>query len=739
MTGTVRLALALMVGVLAAACGEPRARTSGSTAPDGGAPDGGIPDSGTPDGGAGDVSYLPVLASSDDYAAVAGPGAEVKYLTTVDGKPALAPLGQDECAFQNTRAHPYHLFFLRTFPEHSALSAARYEDLVLRRASRSFWGGGLKLFAATPHPKTGRTGVIAYTVYAGAGAGEQLTVAELVELDQRLERCVPYARELLVLVPDGAEQAAHLAPLAAELDAAGVVVVDPTSLRPGLTAEIYSEGEAYGYLKIVPQGGTTRSVSPRDVLIAESAPNDLTLVAGLVTRLPQSLASHVNLRLREKGIPSAAVPGIYDNAVVAGLVDRLVHLVATSTNVSIEPARLEDARAFWESRRPDVGQPASDLTVAEPRGFAAIGHDDAVAFGTKAANLGELRSVLPPENRMEGFAIPFSAYTDFVTQRGLTAQIDDLLADPLVRTDAAHKRARLSALRAGFRNAPLLPGFVASLETHIRAAYGDAGLTTRLRFRSSTNAEDLPGLTGAGLYDSRSGCLADDLDADLVGPSACLTPEHEAYLRAELIRRQAELVEHPERTFLVDLIADLEGDLANEKSAWLAVRRVWASLWNERAFDDREYYGIDHRRVFMGIAVHPTLVGEQLESVIVTNLEAAAATPLYRVVSQQGEIGVAEPIDPGATPEVLTFRRGPGSVATDVRLVAPSSLVPGGASLWSDAALTELAALLFTVQDHFEASVYPGLSPLSLDIEADVTMDGRTVLKQARPYVELGP
>jgi pyruvate, water dikinase len=61
--------------------------------------------------------------------------------------------------------------------------------------------------------------------------------------------------------------------------------------------------------------------------------------------------------------------------------------------------------------------------------------------------------------------------------------------------------------------------------------------------------------------------------------------------------------------------------LTEEKSALLAVRRVWASLWNERAFDDREYYGIDHSKVFMGVAVHPTFVGERLEAVVLTGLE----------------------------------------------------------------------------------------------------------------------
>jgi pyruvate, water dikinase len=473
-------------------------------------------------------------------------------------------------------------------------------------------------------------------------------------------------------------------------------------------------------------------------VIVESAPNDLSVVAGLVSALPQSLGSHLNLRLREKRIPSVAVPTIYDNSLAMGLSDRLAHLVADADSVVLEPARFEDAKSFWDKRRPNVGQPRANLDVATLRRLADLRAVDAIAYGVKAANLGELHPLLPVANRVEGFAIPFRAYADFARERGIQAKVAEVLADRQIRTDGAYRRVRLSELRTLIRTAPLLPDFTSQVEAQIRSVYGADGPKIRLRFRSSTNAEDLPGLTGAGLYDSTSGCLGDDLDGDTVGPSACLSAEHETYLRAQLALRGQELLEHPERVWLSDIIDDLEGDLANEKSVFGAIRRVWASLWNERAFDEREYYGLEHARVFMAIAVHPSFVGEKLESVIVTNLEPGSQAPLYRVVSQAGEVGVVEPADPTATPEVLTFRRGPSNVMQDVRLVAASSLT-SGAALWSDARLGELSSLLFQIQDHFASGVYPDLSPLSLDIEVDVTMDGRTVVKQARPYVELGP
>jgi hypothetical protein len=706
--------------------------------------DGDALDPGGDDAGAGgeagadpgaDAEFLTELPTTEAYASLAAEGAEVKYLAVVDGREPEAAFSGAECLFQNTSKYEYHVQFLRTLPGYEGLSSERYADLVLRRESRTMWGGGLRLFPATSHPVTGRAGVLAYTIYSESSAEEMLTLNDVVEVDRRLKTASSFASDFLVFTPDGTAQTTAMAALADELSAEGVAMVEPSALRPGFTAETYVEGEGYGYLRLVPDGASAENVGPRDVLVIDAAPNDLGLVAGLVTRVPQSLGSHVNLRLREKGIPSAAVASIFENSVIAALADRLVRVVAQGTRVEITPARLEDAEAFWNAHRPSVGEPQSDLAVTEPRSLDELRAGDAVAFGTKAANLGELSSILPEDNRVSGFGLPFSAYAQFMAETGLDAEVDALLADEQVYVDAAHKRARLEAIRDRIRAAELSESLIASLAAAIDAAYGEAGTTTRLRFRSSTNAEDLPGVSGAGLYDSRSGCLGDDLDADDVGPSACLNEEHETYLRAELARRQDELATYPDRAFLHELIADLEGDLADEKSAWRAVRRVWASLWNERAFDDREYYGLDHRAVFMGIAVHPSFVGEELEAVVVTGLEPDSAEPLYRVVSQRGEIGVVRPLDPDARAEILTFRRGEDDTPQEITLVQSSSLAEDGAPLWSDARVDELATLLFDVQDHFSVTVYPDITPLMLDIEVDVTMDGRTVIKQARPYV----
>jgi pyruvate,water dikinase len=168
-----------------------------------------------------------------------------------------------------------------------------------------------------------------------------------------------------------------------------------------------------------------------------------------------------------------------------------------------------------------------------------------------------------------------------------------------------------------------------------------------------------------------------------------------------------------------------------------ALKKVYASLWNERAFEERAYWGIDHRLAYMGIAVEPSFVLEKLDAVAVTNLDAGDGGALYRVVSQGERQGVVRPADPTLVAETMTFRRGADGQPAEFKILTPSSLSP--APLWTDAKRAELATLLFQVHDHFATKVYPMLVRPSIDVEIKLTRDDRIVFKQARPYLQTTP
>jgi pyruvate, water dikinase len=681
------------------------------------------------DAGGGGPAWLERLDRPEDFAGLQGEGWSVKYLGAVAGRTPPAALDRP-CTFQNTARFPLHLQFLHSFPELTNLDFATYLNLTQRAASRVWWAGELQLVPGGKHPRTGAPGLMAVFVYADAN--DPVGVDDLVAIDQRLKSCAPYARDLMVLVAADPDQNRDFLAKAPMLNARGVDVADLEKLRPVVGAEGYSLGEAYGYLRVVPRGTRPLEAGPRDILVSEGSFEDLGLVAGLVTALPQNLHSHVNLRLREKGIPNARIPDVYDNQAVLLLSGKLAHLTVAETQARLEPATLEDAEAFWKQHRPPARPLRANLEETRLRDFTVVAASEAIAYGVKAANLGELYRVLPPANRAPGFAIPFSVHRDFLAASGLDARVAAFVADPVVRTDTAARRRGLKQLRDAIEAAPLPAGLLDRLVVAARAAFGDGHAGAPTRFRSSSNAEDGELVSGAGLHDSARGCFVDDSDGDDVGPSACLSAEEATRLRAELDRRRAELAANPQRIWLVEVIDDLDSDLTRERTVARALRRVYASLWNERAFEEREYWSMDHRQAFMGVAVNPSFVLEQLDAVAVTNVPVAGGAPIYRVVSQRDGQPVVRPPDPTLVAETLTFNRGPGDMPTGVQVLTRSSLSPD--PLWTDARLGELARLMFVVQDHFGQKVYPEATNLSLDLEIKVTREGQLVIKQARPY-----
>jgi hypothetical protein len=677
--------------------------------------------------------YLTTLEKASDLVAMtagSGDDGSVKYLARVEGRAVLEPL-TERCYFQNMKQHTWHLDFLRSFPGLEGFAFQAYQSMVLRQASRRLWGGSVKAWPGTPHPSRDDAGVVSYFVYSD---GSGLDVAAVVEVDRTLKACAPFAEDRLVYVPDGPAQLTFLTRNRQALADEGVASLFPQDLIDPTRPIAYSTGEGYGTLRVVPPGQPLVDYGPHDVVVVESVPNDISVVAGLLSSNPQNELGHVNLRLREKGIPNAALPVVYDSEFVRDLSGKLVHVVVTDSAVTVTEATIEEAEAYWHAHRPSVPPVTADLTVTELISFVDLRARDEEAFGAKAANLGELTQVLEIPARTEGFGIPFSAYVRFLEETGLRQNVEAVLADPELRTNLGVKRSRLKALRDAIEAAPFPPALSAELEATIARVYGASGQTQYLRFRSSTNVEDLDAFTGAGLYDSKSGCLADDLDGDSVGPSRCLTESGRAALQADLEARKKLLEEHLDYAWLLPIIEDLEGDLAKEKPVSRAIRKVWASLWNERAFDEREYYGIEHRDAYMGIAVNPTFVVEKASGVAVSNLAVDDGPPLYQLNSQAGSESVVRPEDPTAVAELLTFRRaGDPPEVSDIDVQVHSNRVPDGTRVWPDAALAELGQLLFRVHDHFATEVYPDIVPLHLDFEVKHDAQGHVVIKQVRP------
>ena len=431
-------------------------------------------------------------------------------------------------------------------------------------------------------------------------------------------------------------------------------------------------GEGYGFLRVM---SLEERPNPRDIVIYETLPNELSRVAGIITTVPQTPLSHVNLRAVLDDVPNAFIRDALDDADIDDLIGSYVHYTVTESGYTIRAATPEEADAHFSASRPAVEQvPERDLTVTQITALGDIEFDDWNAFGVKAANLAVLRTLGFPDGTVpDGYAVPFYFYDGFMKHNGFYDDIEKMLADQEFQTDYDVQEDELKKLRKKIKKGETPQWMTAVLE-EMHAAFPES---TSLRYRSSTNNEDLPGFSGAGLYDSKT--------------------------------------QHPEET--------------EEDGIAKSLKQVYASLWNFRAFTEREFHRIDHLAAAMGVLVHPNY-SDELANGVAVSFDPFYGTGGYYVNSQVGEDLVTNPEAHSVPEEILLVPSG------TYRVLATSNQVPRDQLLMSDAQMDQLRGHLKVIHDEF-AELY-GIEagePFAMEIEFKITSDNVLAIKQARPWV----
>ena len=447
---------------------------------------------------------------------------------------------------------------------------------------------------------------------------------------------------------------------------------------PKITFRSLNEGVGYGLLRALSPGERPHS---RDVVIYEALPNELPRVAGIITTVPQTPLSHVNLRAVQDGVPNAFIRGALDNANVDALIDKLVRYEVTGTGYSIGAATRAEVDAHFASSRPAQEQtPQRDLSITEIIPLSDIGFDHWDAFGVKAANVAVLRTLGFSEGIVpDGFAIPFYFYDEFMKHNNFYTRIETMLADSDFQGDINNaQEEQLKELRDDIEDADSPQWILDALAT-MNDGFSEG---INRRYRSSTNNEDLPGFNGAGLYDSKSQKPDEDEDDGL------------------------------------------------DKS----LKEVYASLWNYRAFIERDFHRVDHLEAAMGILVHPSYQDELVNGVAVTFDPIYGWDGYYYVNSQVEEDLVTNP-DALSRPEELLLGPHGGRFGTQFVLATSNQVAPG-TLLMSDAQLTQLRQHLTVIHDHFKGLYNPAADePFAMEIEFKITSDDVLAIKQARPWV----
>jgi hypothetical protein len=466
-------------------------------------------------------------------------------------------------------------------------------------------------------------------------------------------------------------------------------IVDQNAPFRDLTFQPLVPTVGYGTLSYLPSEAIADAeLGPRDIVVTDQVPLDIPFVGGLITEAFQTPLAHMNVLSRGRGTPNMGLKNARDNPLLKPLFGKLVRLEVRASDFLIEAANDDDAVAFWNGRKPQgsAAVPRLDTSVRGLQPLSEHSIADIPFIGGKAAQLAELGRVglcalladPPVTTRVprDSFAIPVVYSLEHFEKSGAKARLAGYQQDASFNADPKVREQRLDSVRADILATPIDPELLRA----VRAQMSQNWPGQRVRFRSSSNTEDLPNFNGAGLY-----------------------------------------------------ISTGVNSNASDEEVATEIRSVWASLWRLRAYDEREYYDIDQNSVAMGVLVQEAFPSEAANGVAISrDVLAPSNEDTYYVNAQAGEALVTNPA-PGVTSDQFTYT--PYNNPT-VEMQSRSSLTNGERVL-SDAEASLVYCSLKQIHDHFRPLVDPNQQNpwFAMDIEFKfIGHDRQLVIKQARPY-----
>ena len=634
-----------------------------------------------------------------------------KYIVPArDGDPTLLP-----ALFQNVNIHEFHIDFLQQdFPKRfPALSLPEYDSLVNIRATRDYLVGVVFQFSPEQY---------GFNIFTLPGSAAELLRPEEARRVLEVLRG-SFTAGSIVYTPR--ERAA-----VENAKSWGEVDFDVEFPFSGSDADYipYTRAANFGRVRIFTaeafeEANNEGGFGSQDILVLEERPRDVdTVVAGAITAVEQGEVDHLAIRMARRGTPNAFVKNALKE--FAPFEGKLVRLEVATAGYTVDPdVTLEEAEAWWAEHRPNIG----DIAEADAE-YSSLDAVDAIdvenpsvplvtRYGGKASNFARLYQIVDEPQRVPGFVVPFHYYVTFMNENTTPSRvdptktitfgeyIDELLSDPAFQSDSKVRFEELDNLRDMIRDDGVVnPETVQAITEKLVEVFPDT--TRTVRFRSSSNAEDLLEFNGAGLYRSTSVCIADELDEDEDGPSLC------------------------------NLGIDPE-PRANERGVARALKRVWRSLWNFRAHEEREYFQIRHEQARMAVLVSEGFPDEQSNGVAFTGSPDIVTDKRFLINVQEGDTPVVFP-DPGVLPEKVLLELENGTVSKVIR-ARRSTLTPDK-DLLSDDQLHQLGAAMASVEARLPVNLGKHApEKVVLDFEFKFDRFGALRFKQVRPFLIATP
>jgi len=445
-------------------------------------------------------------------------------------------------------------------------------------------------------------------------------------------------------------------------------------------------------------------IEPDRIYIIPATLADLKPMKGILTLDSGNALSHAQLLAANLGIPNATIPSSLLPELQRYRGQEMFYAVTQSGTVVVRPwSRFSPAeQANWRkalTSRQRIVLDTSRVNLND-RALKTLTEtssaDSGVRCGPKAANLGQLGRFFP-DHVARGIVVPFGVYWAHVSRRDPRG---GTLADTIHQAYEEAEKMRssgrteeeirlfiapkLAAFRQTIRTIMLDQVFVKELRSKLEEVFGKEG-TYGVFLRSDTNAEDLPQFTGAGL--------------NLTVPN----------------------------------VVGIDNILN-------ALRNVWASPFEERAYAWRSQALTSSDRVYPSVVLYRTIRSDKSGVMATANL---ATLDLSGITVNVNE-GVAAVVDGGVSESLLLEANGRIKLLAQARAPYRKLPSPGGGfverptsgSDWilNEAEISQLRQLARDVKAKFPPQFDQSREPLPWDIEFGFE-NGELRLFQIRPLV----
>ncbi len=531
------------------------------------------------------VHCLQNISSETEYELLKGNPNTSKF-GEVDALKVLYDLKSDSIYFINSNHYDYHVSFCKEYLKYSDNGWKFNLNNYTTTNNREYLMGTINRFY---HKNI-------YTLEFSVA--DNIKVDQIKFLHQKIKEHFHLTSEISLFI--------NTNNMKAKVDElSGIPMIGADEIYSGQSFQSLNQKQTYGNLRFIDvKSIEDHIIESTDIIVINGTPSELPPVAGVITIDFQTPLSHITILCQNRGTPIMALKNAWEDSLLHNLKDQAVFFEVFNESYLINSCSKEELETFWKNKRQSTKRIRLyiDTSVTSIIPIDMI-HKNAINFvGGKAANFAELYHLvlekkLQVKTPEAAFAIPFHFYLQHIKNNQINLLIDEFLSLSKEKRDDKITREYLDKIQVQIIEAKIDSKLISAIESEVmKSPY------KRIRFRSSTNAEDLEGFNGAGLYDSKTGVYGD-----------------------------------------------------TKKSFANAIKKVWASVWNYNAFMERDYFGIDQGTIAMGVLCHRSFPNEKANGVVITKNLYRENYRGFVINTQYGETSVVNPPDSVTCEQVICY------------------------------------------------------------------------------------